>query len=200
MATRRKVIIVLLAALAIGVPLASLWNVEYLSPAGRVHVKLAQGALSVRLFRAGDFAVSSPGFAFGGFNADGVVLVPRLALRDRLWIAPLAAPGTTPQPGAVVTLVSYQIPCSTLVLPLLPLAALAALGGGGWLLFRRSRRRSGHCRACGYDRRGLRGPCPECADDRATWALRLARRLWGGRATPGSSYPVPCASCTSQPA
>jgi hypothetical protein len=186
--------------IVLGFTLASLWSVEYLSPARRVHVKLAQGALSVRLFRADDFAVSSPGFALAGFSAHRVVLVPRLALRDRLWIAPLAPPGTLPQPGAVVTPLSYQIPCSTLILPLLPLAALAALVGGGWLLVRRSRRRAGHCRVCGYDRRGLRGPCPECADDGATWALRLARRLSGSRAAPGSPYPLPCASCTSQPA
>ncbi|MDX2131595.1 MAG: hypothetical protein SFY69_06060 [Planctomycetota bacterium] len=205
MATRRTVILVLLAALTLCVALASLWKVEYLSPARRLHVQLAHGALTARLFRPGDFVVSSPGIAIGGFSARRVVLAPRFAPRDRIWIATVPASRSPTQPGTIIP-VSYQIPCSTLVLPILPLTGLIALGGGGWLLLRRARRRSGHCRACGYDRRGLPGPCPECGDPATTWALRLRRATWSFLAAslpprtdalPRRDTLAPCASCTS---
>ncbi|MFA6046789.1 MAG: hypothetical protein WC718_17540 [Phycisphaerales bacterium] len=54
---------------------------------------------------------------------------------------------------------------STLRLPLwLPLLLAAVPAGLLWRTDLRAARRvtKGHCKSCGYDRRGLSGPCPEC--------------------------------------
>jgi hypothetical protein len=48
-----------------------------------------------------------------------------------------------------------------IVLPLWPVALMTGVPGA-WLWATRPRRRPGDCPACGYDRRGIDGRCPEC--------------------------------------
>ncbi|MBI1189583.1 MAG: hypothetical protein GC200_02735 [Tepidisphaera sp.] len=59
----------------------------------------------------------------------------------------------------------FKVPnTSWLRIPLwLPLALTAAPASLLWWADRRRQRLTeGHCLSCGYDRRGLSGPCPEC--------------------------------------
>jgi hypothetical protein len=69
--------------------------------------------------------------------------------RGSVTVGPAAAAGVT-----------YSL--AVVFVPLWPWAILFA--GSGLVLWKLSRnQRAGHCKACGYDLRGVRaGPCPEC--------------------------------------
>ncbi|GJQ28828.1 MAG: hypothetical protein HBSAPP03_07120 [Phycisphaerae bacterium] len=186
----RRRLFAVFAALVFLASVASLFHVELLGPGRSVHLTLAHGALTLRAYRPGEFAISRPGLHLDGFTGHTLRWKPRAAWREQLWIAPLPPNAT---PGTIVTPASYPIWCSTLIIPMhLPLLALA-LGGGGWWWMRRRRRISGHCRACAYDRRNLPGPCPECGHDGPAWRTILARAA-------RCILPPACASSTSQPA
>jgi hypothetical protein len=160
---------------------ARLWYIGWLSRDRANRLSLSQGRLWIWVGQKDDFTAFTPGFDAGGWSGGAIEWSPEFEPNQRMYV-PSAPPAPNTPPGATIMAkaiyglsitIPMWIPLGLTIIPtlLIPVAVRV-----------RARRRAarGQCRACGYDRAGVPGPCPECG----TLLRRLCRWIREHTLTP----------------